>query len=108
MITSEEMNSVILHGSSERVSRVKDFISGIDVRIPLVAIDVMIVEVSKTSLRDVGLKAGRRAKTVETEGSIGGGIDLTIGASPILSLLQRIDGFSNMNLGNVAENLYVD
>ncbi len=108
VITSEEMNSVILHGSSERVSRVKDFISGIDVRIPLVAIDVMIVEVSKTSLRDVGLKAGRRAKAVETEGSIGGGIDLTIGTSPILSLLQRIDGFSNMNLGNVAENLYIE
>lgn len=108
VITSEEMNSVILHGSMERVSRVKNFISEIDVPIPLVAIDVMIVEVSKTSLRDVGIKAGRKAAKVETEGHIGGGVDLTIGSGPILSLLQRIDGFSNMNLGNVSENLYIE
>lgn len=108
MITSEEMNAVILHGDAEKADKVRRFISDIDVAVPLVAIDVMIVEVSKSSLRDVGLKAGRKTEAVETSGYAGGGIDLTVGSSPVMSLLQRIDGFSNMNLGNVADNLYIE
>lgn len=108
VVVSEEMNSLILHGEQGRVFRLRDFISEIDLPVPLVAIDVMIVEVSKTSLRDIGMKVGRRAEPVETEGYLGGGIDLTLGSSPLLSLLQRIDGFSDMNLGNVADNLYVE
>ena len=84
------------------------FVSRIDVAIPLVSIDVMIVETTKRFSRNVGLKAGRTASSVETTVSVGEGVEATIGSAEVSSLLQRIDGFSNVNLGNVADNLYVE
>ena len=41
-------------------------------------------------------------------GTVGEGVEATIGSAEVSSLLQRIDGFSNVNLGNVADNLYME
>lgn len=108
IIRSDEMNSLILHGHKNKVMEIETFVSHIDVAIPLVSIDVMIVETTKRFSRNVGLKAGRTASSVETTVSVGEGVDATIGSAEVSSLLQRIDGFSNVNLGNVADNLYVE
>lgn len=108
LISSDEMNSLILHGHKSRIKNIEMFVSRIDVAIPLVSIDVMIVETTKRFSRNVGLKAGRTASSVETTVSVGEGVEATIGSAEVSSLLQRIDGFSNVNLGNVADNLYVE
>lgn len=108
ILTSDEMNSLIVHGSSEAVKRLRYLISRIDVTVPLVSIDVMIVETTKKFTRSIGAKAGKSTGPIETAGTIGGGIDGVIGSSTVTSLLQKIDGFSNVNLGDVAENLYLE
>lgn len=107
LISSDELNSMIMYGNRQTIMKLEEFLVKIDVKIPLIAIDVMIVETSKSTLKDVGLTVGRRNEPTVTTGQIGDGIDLSIGTEPILSLLQRFDGFSGMNLGNVADNLYL-
>ena len=108
LLTSDEMNSLIIHGKKMYTDAVKDYVSSIDVTIPLVSIDVMIVETSRRFSRNVGLKAGRISSSVETSASIGQGVDVVLGSAEVSSLLQKIDGFSNVNLGNVADNLYLE
>ena len=108
LICSDEMNSLILHGKKNRIRNIEAFVSCIDVAIHLVGIDVMIVETTKRFSRNVGLKAGRTSAPVETSLSVGQGVDAAIGSAEVSSLLRRIDGFSNVNLGNVADNLYVE
>ena len=108
LLTSDEMNSLIIHGKKMYTDAVKDYVSSIDVTIPLVSIDVMIVETSRRFSRNVGLKAGRSSSSVETSASIGQGVDVVLGSAEVSSLLQKIDGFSNVNLGNVADNLYLE
>jgi type IV pilus assembly protein PilQ len=108
LLTSDEMNSLIIHGKKTYTDAVKDYVSSIDVTIPLVSIDVMIVETSRRFSRNVGLKAGRTSSSVETSATIGQGVDVVLGSAEVSSLLQKIDGFSNVNLGNVADNLYLE
>ena len=80
ILTSDEMNSLIVHGSSEAVKRLRYLISRIDVTVPLVSIDVMIVETTKKFTRSIGAKAGKSTGPIETAGTIGGGIDGVIGS----------------------------
>lgn len=108
LLTSDEMNSLIIHGKKTYTDAVKDYVSSIDVTIPLVSIDVMIVETSRRFSRNVGLKAGRTSSSVETSATISQGVDVALGSAEVSSLLQKIDGFSNVNLGNVADNLYLE
>ena len=108
LLTSDEMNSLIIHGKKIFTDDIKDFVSRIDVTIPLVSIDIMIVETTNRFSRNVGLKAGRASSSVETSATIGQGVDVVLGSTEVSSLLRKIDGFSNVNLGNVADNLYLE
>lgn len=108
LLTSDEMNALVIHGRKDLAASVQELVSRFDVTIPLVSIDVMIVETTKRFSRNVGLKAGKNATSVETSAAIGQGMELVLGSSEVSSLLQRMEGFSNVNLGNVAENLYLE
>lgn len=108
ILSSDEMNSLIVYGTKHQVRLLENFISGIDVTIPLVSIDIMIVETTKRFSRNVGLKVGKNIIPTETTAVFGQGTDVVIGSSVITSLLEKIDGFSNVNLGDVADNLYIE
>lgn len=108
ILTSNEMNSLVIHGKKMHTHLIKEYVRRIDMTIPLVSIDVMIVETTKRFTRNVGLNAGRSGSPQETTARVGQGIDVVLGSSEVTSLLQKIDGFSNVNLGNVADNLYLE
>lgn len=105
---SDEMNSMILHGTSEKVCTLRNFLEMIDSKVPLVSIDIMIVETTSKFTRKIGLNAGRRTSKSETSFQIGEGIEISAGSEHISSFLGRIEGFSNINLGDVADNLYAE
>lgn len=108
VIISEEMNSLILHGEQVKAGLLREYLSRIDVKIPLVSIDVMIVETTRKFARQVGLKAGKRDSPSETEFHVGEGMEISVGSAHMNSILGKIEGFSNVNLGNVADNLYAE
>jgi len=102
-----ELNGLILTGGKNKVEQLKRFISSVDVVVPMVQIDVMILFTSKSSGINTGISAGIKDQPTETSGTILPGVDLSLGAQSINSILQTINGFGIVNLGQVASNFYL-
>lgn len=102
-----ELNGLILTGGKTKVEQLKQFISSIDLVVPMVQIDVMILYSSKTSGISTGIAAGIKDEPTTTQGTLLPGVNLSLGAQSINSILQAINGFGIVNLGQVASNFYV-
>lgn len=102
-----ELNGLVVSGSRRKINELRSFLSSIDVVVPMVQIDVMIVISDRTSTVKSGLKAGLGDKPTTTGGSIFPGLDVDLGAQTINSILDGINGFGVVNLGNVTENFYL-
>lgn len=102
-----ELNGLILTGSERKIEELKSFISQIDVVVPMVQIDVMILYSKKGSNNKTGIKAGLKDKPTATGGDIFPGLDVEMGSQTINAILNTISGFGIVNLGQVTENFYV-
>jgi type IV pilus assembly protein PilQ len=102
-----ELNGLIVSGSERAVSELKQFLRAIDIVVPMVQIDVMLI-VSKTgSAVNTGVKAGLKDNPTTTKGTVFPGLDVEMGASAINFILNAITGFGFVNLGQVTENFYL-
>ncbi|MCH2229635.1 MAG: type II and III secretion system protein [Crocinitomicaceae bacterium] len=102
-----ELNGLILTGGKDKVDQLKRFIASIDLVVPMVQIDVMILFSSKSAGINTGIAAGVKDEPTPTQGTLLPGVDLSLGAQSINSILQAINGFGVVNLGQVASNFYV-
>ncbi len=102
-----ELNALIVTGNERQIAELKSFVSSIDVVVPMVQIDVMLLFSGKTSNVSSGMKAGLGDKPVTTQGTVFPNLDVNLGASTINSILDAINGFGVVNLGQVTENFYV-
>ncbi len=102
-----ELNGLILTGSERKIEELKSFISKIDVVVPMVQIDVMILYSKKGSSNKTGIKAGLKDQPTTTGGDIFPGLDVEMGSQTINAILNTISGFGIVNLGQVTENFYV-
>lgn len=102
-----ELNGLIVSGSERGVSELKDFLRAIDIVVPMVQIDVMLIISKSGSSINTGIKAGIKDKPTTTSGSVFPGLDVEMGASTINFLLNAITGFGFVNLGQVTENFYL-
>ncbi|MBI5541220.1 MAG: general secretion pathway protein GspD [Bacteroidia bacterium] len=103
-----ELNSLLLTGISSKVQLVKDFIRSIDKVVPVVLIEVMIVDVTKKHITSTGISTGIGDNSqVKTAGSIFPGIDMTFSTSTINNLINSFNGFGWFNLGHVTPNFYL-
>jgi type IV pilus assembly protein PilQ len=73
----------------------------------MVQIDVMIVMSERSNTTRSGIKAGVGDKPATSSGSIFPNLDVTLGAQAINALLDGINGFGIVNLGNVTQNFYL-
>ena len=101
-----ELNGLIVTGSRFDIKELKEFITSIDVVVPMVQIDVIIVQTRKTSGISTGINAGISDAPVATEGTVFPGLDMTFGAETINGLLNALNGFGIINLGAVTPNFY--
>lgn len=108
LIASGEMNAFIIHGAADPVNMAETFIRRIDIPVPLIEIDVLIVESSKSAAREIGIEVGASEVKATTIGGIGSGVDMRLGFTTTLQLLNKINGFSSINLGDAADRLYID
>ncbi len=105
-----ELNGLILTGSARKIDELKTFISSIDVVVPMVQIDVMVILSEKSTSHTSGVRAGIGDGPTATTGSIGGaetGVTSMMGAQSINAILNTISGFGLVNLGQVTENFYL-
>ncbi|MEO9531924.1 MAG: type II and III secretion system protein [Crocinitomicaceae bacterium] len=102
-----ELNGLIVTGSAYDIRELKEFIHSIDVVVPMVQIDVIIVQTRKSSGINTGIKAGVGDAPVATNGDVFPGLDVTMGAETINGLLNALSGFGLINLGAVTPNFYL-
>jgi type IV pilus assembly protein PilQ len=103
----EELNSLILCGSSTQVNEVERFLIDIDQPVPNIMIDVIVLDVRKSTSLSVGLSAFLADTTIATNGKIHPGVDMTLGSSSVNSVLNRFQNATSINLGRVKSNFYV-
>ena len=101
-----ELNSFYVNGASTNVERFKNFINKIDKPVPVILIEVMIIEVNKSSTVETGVSWGIGNEPTTTSGAIYPETDLTLGAKTINKVIGGFDGFGSFNLGKVVPNFF--
>lgn len=114
MIVSEfpELNSLVVSGSNPAILELKQFLKEIDRVVPVVLIEVLIVEVAKGSTLSTGIKArlgknGEDEVPDKTTGSLFPDVDVTLSSKSINDLLESFDGFGILKLGRVTPDFYM-
>jgi len=103
-----ELNSFVVSGPSENINRFESFVQYIDKPIPVILIEVMLLEVSRSAILETGISAGLGDKPVQTTGSVFPSPDITLGAQSINKIINRFDGFGSLNIGSVLPDFYLN
>jgi type IV pilus assembly protein PilQ len=101
-----ELNSFIVSGSLPQIKEIESFVKQIDKTVPMITIEVIILDIDKGTTLATGVSAGT-SDSVKTGGSVLPGLNYTFGAAQINQFISRI-GLNNVfNIGNVSPNFYV-
>ena len=101
-----ELNGLIIKGDADVLSDAEIFLNSIDVSVPVVLIDVIIIDVSNTEKLETGIKAGilKSDESVETGGTISPGINYSMDAE---SVNNAISSLGLTRIGKVRSDFYV-
>lgn len=102
-----EQNSLLLSGSASQIAEVENFIRQLDVIVPVILIEVTIVDINKSRTVATGISAGV-ADSVKTGGTLLPGTNFTFSASSVNNFLSSISKWSSINLGHVVPNFYLN
>ncbi len=102
-----ELNSFILSGSNNRVEKLEGFLRQIDKLVPLVLIEVIIVDFNKSYTIATGIEAGIADQPVESRGKVFPEVDIQLGSETINKMINNFNGFGMANIGHVNENFYL-
>ncbi|PWG78048.1 general secretion pathway protein GspD [Pararcticibacter amylolyticus] len=103
----KEQNTLLLSGSSPQITEIENYIKQIDRLVPMVLIEVTLMDIRKGKTVSTGIKAGVADSAVKGRGTIFPGIDYTFGAGSINDFLSRLGKNNSVNLGRVTPNFYV-
>jgi len=103
-----DLNSIIVTGSQERIKVFEDFCLQIDKSVPVIMIEVLIVDVKKTITTATGIDAGLGTPPAKSTGKIFPEVDIQLSTKGINSLIQKFNGLGIANLGNVSSSFYLN
>jgi len=101
-----ELNSFIVSGPSQHIERFKRFIEYIDKPVPVILIEVMLLEVNKTATVETGISWGLGEEPTTTQGGLFPTTDITLGATTVNRIIGGFNGFGSWNLGQVVPNFF--
>ena len=103
----KELNSFLVTGSQPQIDKIESLVRQIDIKVPMVTIEVIIMDVTKGRVTKGGLRAGISDSASYGETLLGGGLDFTIGSGSINQFIDKI-GLNNVfNIGHVTPNFYI-
>lgn len=106
IIEFKDLNGIIVSGAYLQIHELKEFLQKIDQVVPMVNIEVMIVDVQKSDLIDTGVKMGLGEQPVDG-GTLTPGIDLNFSSNMVNNLINAFNGFGLINLGPVSPDFYL-
>lgn len=105
----KEQNMLLLSGSSPQIKEIESYVRRLDQLVPMVLIEVTILDIQKGNAVKTGISAGIADSTTRYGGKLlGEGINFTFGAAGINRFLSQIGRNSAFNLGRVSPNFYVN
>lgn len=102
-----DLNSLILSGSQPRIDELEAFMRDIDRVVPVVVIEVLIVDVRNSRSVSTGIEAGLDKTPTTTGGKVHPGIDVSLSSESVNDIITGINGLGFVNLGKVTPNFYV-
>ncbi len=103
-----DLNSIILSGSQPQIEEIDLFIKQIDKVVPVVIIEVMIVDYTNRRTNTTGIEAGLGQNPATTTATILSDPSATLGSASINSLIESFNGYGILNLGKVTPNFYLN
>lgn len=103
-----ELNSFFVSGPTSNINRFKSFIKEIDKPVPVVLIEVMIIEVRKSASVETGISWGIGDSPVTTQGKLFPSADVTLGANTVNKIIGGFDGFGSFNIGKVIPEFFAN
>jgi len=103
-----ELNSFLVSGPAVNVNKFKEFLKKIDKPVPVVLIEVMIIEVRKSSSVETGISWGIGDAPVTTQGRLFPTTDVTLGANTVNKIIGGFDGFGSFNMGKVIPEFFAN
>ncbi|GGI58501.1 type II secretion system protein GspD [Winogradskyella haliclonae] len=101
-----ELNSIYVTGTDAKIEFFKDFIRHIDKPIPVIIIEVMIVEANVNNTVETGIEWGIGDAPVTTQGGIFPSADVTLGSKTINKIINGFSSTSAFNFGQVVPNFF--
>lgn len=102
-----ELNGIVLSGDALRMEEIKAFLRSVDQVVPVVMIEVMIVDVNRSRTLNTGLKAGLGGGPANSGGTILPGVEYNMNSTTLNDLINSFNGFGVFNLGNVTPGFYL-
>ncbi len=103
-----ELNSFLVSGPASNINRFKKFVNEIDKPVPVVLIEVMIIEVKKSASVETGISWGIGDAPVNTQGKLFPTTDVTLGANTVNKIIGGFDGFGSFNMGKVIPEFFAN
>ncbi|WP_298759109.1 general secretion pathway protein GspD [uncultured Psychroserpens sp.] len=101
-----ELNSIYVTGTGAKIEFFKKFIKNIDKSIPVILIEVMIVEAQVSSTLEAGVSWGIGNEPTTTTGSLFPTTDINVGATTINKIISGFNNTSVFNFGRVVPNFF--
>ncbi len=102
-----DLNSFIISGSKPKIEEFKNFIAAIDKRVPMLYLELLIIDFRRGRSVSTGISAGLADSTVKTSGSFLPGLDMTFSSGSINNFLSFLTDKGIVNLGKVTPSFYV-
>lgn len=104
----KELNGILITGARININEVKRFLTEIDKPVPMVYIEMIIVDANNSHTVNTGIEMGISDEPVETGGTVFPNFDMTFDSESINGILNALSGFGFINLGNVTSNFYMN
>lgn len=103
-----DLNSIVISGSVPQTNELTSFLEKIDQLVPVVMIEVIIVDYRKNNTISTGISAGLgKAPADPTNGTILPNAAFSFDASSVNNLIDNVNSGSSINLGKVTPNFYL-
>jgi len=88
------------------INRFKKFVKEIDRPVPVILIEVMLIEVRKSATVETGISWGIGDEPVKTRGGVFPETDITLSGKTVNKIIGGFDGFGSFNIGKVVPEFF--